>query len=109
MIKSLTNLGLSQTDANVYIYLATRGPQRAKNIRDALKLEQQILNKSLENLQGKGVVNFTLKQSATFFALPFDKALDLLVKAHLKKTELIEQKKNDILSKWQEFVEDSVG
>ena len=109
MIKTLTSLGLSQTDANVYVYLATMGPQKAENISDALKLQEQLLHQSLENLQGKGIVNLPLEQSALFFALPFDKALELLVKAHLKEARVLEQNRGEILSKWQAMIRDSVG
>jgi sugar-specific transcriptional regulator TrmB len=107
VIKTLRSLGLSKTDANVYVYLATEGPQGAKNIGDALKLREQILHQSLENLQGKGVVSSKLEQSALFSALPFDKALELLVKAHLKEAQNIERDKTEILSKWKTLTEPS--
>jgi len=98
------NLGLSQIDAQVYVFLAKKGPQRAENIGDALKLQEQLLFQSLESLQRKGVVNSAIASSALFFALPFDKALELLVKAHLKETQNIEQNKDEILSRWKSMV-----
>ena len=104
VIKTLTSLGLSQTDADVYVYLATKGTQRAENIGDGLKLQEQLLFQSLESLQSKGIVNSALEHSALFFALPFDKALELLVKAHLKETQRIEQNKAEILSRWKSIV-----
>jgi sugar-specific transcriptional regulator TrmB len=109
VVKTLTSLGLSQTDANVYVYLATKGPQKAEKIGDALKLQEQLLNKSLENLKGKGIVNPRLEQSTVFFALPFDKALELLVKAHLKEAQVIEQEREAILSRWRAIVSESTG
>lgn len=104
VLKALMNLGLSQIDAEVYVYLANKGPQRAESIRDALKLQEQLLFQSLENLQSKGVVNSAIEPSASFSAIPFDKALDLLVKAHLKETQNIEQNKDEILSRWKSIV-----
>jgi sugar-specific transcriptional regulator TrmB len=109
VIKTLTSLGISQTDANVYVYLATNGPQKTENIGDALKLQEQLLHQSLENLQGKGIVNPRPEQSAVFFALPFDKALELLVKAHLKEAQVIEQEREAILSRWRAIVRESTG
>ena len=109
VIKTLTSLGLSHRDAEVYLYLAKEGPQKEENIGDALKLQEQLLYQSLENLQGKGVVNAKLEQSALFSALPFDKALKLLVKAHLKEAQVIEQNKDKLLSKWREMIRDSMS
>jgi sugar-specific transcriptional regulator TrmB len=104
VLKALVSLGLSRTDAHVYVYLATKGPQKAENITDALKLQERLLVQILENLQSKGVVNSTLEQSSLFFAIPFEKALELLMKAHLKETQNIEQNKGEIFSKWQAMI-----
>ena len=32
VLKALMSLGLSRTDAEVYVFLATKGPQKARNI-----------------------------------------------------------------------------
>ena len=53
VLKTLLNLGLSHMDAEVYMHLAVKGPQKAEEIGDALKLQEQLLNESLENLKGK--------------------------------------------------------
>lgn len=76
MLKALRNLGLSQTDAEVYIFLANEGPQKTEKIAEELKLQEQSLYQSLESLRNKGVVNSTHEYSAFFYALPFDKALE---------------------------------
>jgi len=107
VLKTLVNLGLSHTDAEVYIHLAIKGPQKVGNLADALKLLEKPLSQSLENLKSKGIVNSELEYSQLFFALPFDKALELLMKAHLTETRNIEQNKSEILSKWQAMTGDS--
>jgi len=104
VLKTLVTLGLSHTDAEVYIHLAIKGPQKAGNIADALKLEEELLSHSLKYLQNKGVVDSTLERSALFSALPFDKVLELLMKEHIKETQNIEQNKDEILSKWQKMI-----
>ena len=109
VLTALERLGLSQTDAQVYIHLAIKGPQDVGNIAEALKLEEKLLFQSLKNLQNKGVVDSTLEQSALFSALPFNKTLELLVNVHLKETQNIEQKKDEILSIWQKMVNGSTG
>ncbi len=109
VLKTLLNLGLSHNDAEVYMHLAIKGPQKTEEIGEALKLPEQLLNESLENLKGKGIVNPRLEESAVFSALPFEKALELLVRAHLKEAHVIEQERESILSRWRAIVRESTG
>jgi HTH-type transcriptional regulator, sugar sensing transcriptional regulator len=104
VIKSLIGLGLSQTDANVYIYLAVYGPLKAEKIGDALKLKERLLYQSLEKLKSKGLVSSFLKQSVLISALPFDKTLELLVEQQLRAADTIEQEKTAIISKGRTII-----
>lgn len=80
------------------------GPQRIENIGDALKLGRWLLHQSLVNLQMKGLVNSAASPSVLFFALPFEEALELLVKAQLRKAQTTEEHIDEILSKWRRIV-----
>jgi len=106
IVKTLVSLGLSQADSEVYIHLAINGPQKAEIIAETLKLQEEMLKNSLENLKKKGVVTHIPQQSPLFFAFPFEQVLDILMTAHLKETQDVEQSKNKILSKWQNMIED---
>ena len=104
IIKTLTTLGLTKRDAYVYVHLATNGPQRAENIAKELKLQEVQLHQTMQNLQSRGMVNCAWESTPLFTALPFDKALDLLIKAHLKETHSIEIEKERILTGWQSTI-----
>ena len=43
LFKTLVNLGIKQSDAEVYIFLSEMGPQKGKVIADALKLPKNQL------------------------------------------------------------------
>jgi HTH-type transcriptional regulator, sugar sensing transcriptional regulator len=94
-------LGLTKPDAQVYIFLGKKGAQKGKDIAKALKMSKQHLYLVLKNLQSIGIVNATLERPAKFSALPFEKALDLFVKAKMDEAQRIEGDKNEILSDWQ--------
>jgi hypothetical protein len=49
-------------------------------------------------------VNATHGRPAEFSAMPFDKALELLVRAHWKESQKIEQEKDEILSQWHSMI-----
>ena len=101
MLKTLANLGFDQIDAQVYVYLAKRGVQKASEIRKAAKLTKQQLYPSLKRLQSKGIVNSTIEHPARFSALPFEKVLDIFIKAKVEEIETLQQSKAEILSNWQ--------
>jgi sugar-specific transcriptional regulator TrmB len=101
VLKTLVSLGLTQWDAKVYILLAKRGPIKASDAAKALKISKQRLYPIIKNLQSKGIVNATLERPARFSAVPFEKVLDLFVKAKMEQARRIQRNKDEILSDWQ--------
>jgi sugar-specific transcriptional regulator TrmB len=104
VIKALINLGLTPEDADVYVHLARQSPQKARNIGEALKMQDQHLYRCLRSLKNKEIVDVTAEHPTEISAIPFEKALDLLIKAHLKESQNIEQEKEEILSQWRSIV-----
>jgi sugar-specific transcriptional regulator TrmB len=101
VLKTLESFGLSRMDAEVYVYLAKKGPQKGLDIADALKIRKQQLNFILKNLQSKGVVTASPEHPALFSAVAFEKALDLLVEANMEQAKAIKETKEELLSSWR--------
>jgi sugar-specific transcriptional regulator TrmB len=101
VLKKLVSLGLTRIDAKIYVYLAKRGAQKGRDIRKALRLTKQQLYPSLKKLQNKGIVSSTLEHPARFSAIPFERVLDLFIKAKVEETKRLQQSKEEILSKWE--------
>jgi len=103
VLNTLVSFGLTEIEAQIYIFLAKKGPQKGRDIHKALKITKQQLYPSLRNLQNKGIVSSTIEHPARFSALPFEKVLDLFIKAKVEETQRLQQSKDEILSKWQTF------
>ena len=101
MLKTLKKLGFEELDAQVYIFIGRKGPQKAKDIVKALKIPKQKLYSILKNLQSKGVVNATFEHPARFSVISFEKVLDIFVKSRLEEAQQIQRSKNEILSEWK--------
>jgi HTH-type transcriptional regulator, sugar sensing transcriptional regulator len=101
VLKALEGLGLEKLDSQVYIFLGKKGSQKGKEIAKALNMPKQHLYLVLKNLQSKGLVNSTLERPAKFSAMPFEKALDLFVKAKMEEAQRIQNGKAEILCDWQ--------
>jgi sugar-specific transcriptional regulator TrmB len=101
MQKTLVNLGFTKTDAQIYVYLTTEGPQKASNIAEALNMHRQQLYRSLKKLQNKGIVNASLKYPVQFSAVLFEKILDLLIKAKMEQQQVLQESKEELLSTWR--------
>jgi sugar-specific transcriptional regulator TrmB len=100
VLKTLTSFGLTEIDAEVYIFLAKKGAQKGLDIRNALKLTKEQLYSSLRDIKSKGIISSTLEHPARFSALPFEKVLDLFLKAKMEETQRLQQNKDEILSNW---------
>jgi sugar-specific transcriptional regulator TrmB len=101
VLKTLSDFGLTQLDSKVYIYLAKKGPKKGGEIVKALKVQKPQLYRSLKNLQGKAIVSATIERPARFSAVPFEKVLDLFIRAKLEEAQNIQTEKNKLLSSWQ--------
>ena len=104
VLKALVSVGLSETDARVYVYLALKGPDKAGSIVDNLKIRKQQLYPILKTLQDKGVVAASPERPALFSALAFEKALDLLLEANMEQAKAIEETKQELLSNWRDMI-----
>jgi sugar-specific transcriptional regulator TrmB len=101
VFRTLVSFGLTRTDIKVYISLAKKGPQKGKDLRNSLSMQKQQLYPSLKSLQSKGVVTATIERPAIFSALPFEKVLDLLIKADIEEVQRMIQNKEELLSSWR--------
>jgi sugar-specific transcriptional regulator TrmB len=101
VLRTLEGFGLKRVDAEVYIYLAKRDPQKGIDIADALKIRKQQLYPILKTLQDKGVVTASPEHPALFSAIAFEKALDLLVEAKMEQAKAIKETKEELLSSWR--------
>jgi sugar-specific transcriptional regulator TrmB len=101
MLKTLVSLGFTETDAQVYVYLATEGSQKARDIAEALQIYKRQLYRSLKNLQSKGIINASPEYPARFSAVLFEKVLDLLIKAKTEQEKALQESKEELLSTWR--------
>ncbi len=109
VLKTLESLGFTKSDAQVYIFLGKKGPQKAKDIAKALKMPKQTLYLVIKNLQSKGMITATLEHPSRFSAAQFEKVLDLFVKIKTEEVQRIEQGRKDLISDWQAITIAEVG
>jgi len=99
--KLLENIGFTQADARVYVYLAKVGPKSVKDIAIGLQMTERQISTVLKSLQGKGAVITTPEQPITFVALALEEVLDLFVKISVDQAEIISKSKEGLLISWQ--------
>lgn len=98
IIEALVGLGLSQTDAEVYVHLATKGPKTARNISDSLPINRRQIYRSLKSLQSKGIAMVNSEFPSEFSALPFERVVDLLLEVKKEQAKSLEASKAQLIS-----------
>ena len=98
VIKALVSLGLSRSEAEMYVYIANKGPQKALDIANALNCNKSTVYDNMKKLQKKGLVT---KEVSSFTALPFEETLELLIARERKKTNNFQETKKQILANWK--------
>jgi sugar-specific transcriptional regulator TrmB len=105
MLKALMNLGLTKTNARVYILLATKAPQKATAIAVQLGMPKQQVYRSLKTLRNRGMVNANSERPILFSAVSLEKALDLVIEAKKEEAQAVQQHKDEILSTLQTAIQ----
>jgi sugar-specific transcriptional regulator TrmB len=98
ILKALVSLGLSQTDAQIYIYLAKEGPAKARTIINGLTINERRVYRSLKCLQNKGITIANNGRPFEFTAVPFEMALDLLMEVKREAAKALQASKEGLIS-----------
>lgn len=107
LINVLSECGLKRSFAKVFVFLAREGPKEVY-LAKALRMRETELANCLENLEKQGMVKRIGEISPEqFFAVPFERALDLLIEANLKEATVAEKNKEAVLGYWDSMLKDS--
>jgi len=71
------------------------------DITRALRVHKQQVYRSLKNLESKGLVSATLDHPSRYSAEPFQKAIDLFIKAKMEEAKSLRHSKDSILKDWR--------
>jgi|SRR4030043_586491 len=104
VLKAVMSLGLSEVDAQVYVFLALNGPHKANEITKNLSLYKEQLYRSLKNLRDKDVVKATIDYPVVFSAIPFEKILDLLAEIKKEEAQALREVREELLSSWKGMI-----
>jgi sugar-specific transcriptional regulator TrmB len=104
MQKTLMSLGFTEIDTQVYLFLSTEGPKKARDIAEALNLYNPQLYHILKKLQNRGLVNTSHDFPAFFSAVLFEKVLGYLVKAKKEQHKTLQESKEELLSAWRSII-----
>ena len=109
MLKTLEILGVTQPDAQVYILLGKKGPQKAVDISRSLRIPRQTIYRAIKTLQSKGIVTATLEHPSRFSAVPFERVLDLFVRSKTEEVQRIEGEKKSLINDWKSIAISEAG
>ena len=107
ILRLLQDLGLSKDEAEVYIYLAKKGPQTIKTLEECLKKSKNDIKKILKGLEEKQLTTKKSKRSTFFMAIPFEKLLTNYTKIRFNQAKRIEQTRLSFLADWEDTIRES--
>ena len=95
--KVLMNSGLTEKEAEVYIFLAQHDVRKGADIARLLRKDKAQVFRILRRLQTKGFVEATLEFPKRFTVVPFENIIDSIVNAKQKEVDYIKEAKEDLL------------
>jgi sugar-specific transcriptional regulator TrmB len=101
--ETLRNFGLTEKEAEVYVFLGKQGPLKRVELSKLLKMNKGQVYRTLKRLQNKGLVESTLEHPIRFTAVPFENVIDSFIKSKREEVDLIEESKNELLADWKKI------
>ena len=105
VIEALVSLGLSHTEARIYVFLEKNGSRESIDIAQALKLHTKALTRDLRNLQDKQIVKASAQKTVEFSAVYFEKTIDLLIETKKEQALVWQEGKKELLKTWRSLIE----
>jgi sugar-specific transcriptional regulator TrmB len=105
VLKTLVNLGLSEVEAEVYLFLAQAGPVNGIDMAKTLKLHKHQVYLSLKSLQTRGMVRATHELTTQYAAVSLEKVLDQFMKEKKKQAKALQANREELLSNWHSMIE----
>lgn len=91
--KILKDVGLTEKETEVYIFLAKHSALKGNEIAKQTRTDNAEVYRILKSLQNKGIVEATLEAPTRFVTVPFDKVIDSFIKARRDEAAFVERKK----------------
>jgi sugar-specific transcriptional regulator TrmB len=99
--KILKDLGLTEKEVEVYVFLAKHGILKPLDVARQIKKDKAQVLRILKSLQSKGFAEATLEAPKRFTAVQLEKVLDAFVKARRDEAAQIENAKKTLLLYWK--------
>jgi sugar-specific transcriptional regulator TrmB len=99
--KILKDFGLTRKESDVYIFLSKYGILKCNDVAKGMKRYKAQIYRILKILENKGLVETTLETPARFIPIPFEKALDLGIKAKHDEAALMEKTRKEVAVYWK--------
>jgi sugar-specific transcriptional regulator TrmB len=104
ILKTLVELGFSLQEAEVYLLLR-RGPKKAADISNELKIYKRKVYRILKKLQETKIIEAKTTVPTYFQAISLDNFLDLLIENYWSEANFLEEEKAKILADWKSIIE----
>ncbi len=100
IVKQISRFDLSPTQAKIYVFLTKNNPKNLNEISKFLKLPKAKTYRHLNHLQNKGIIIANSKKPIKFEAIPFEKAVQILVDVKKSRINQLENEISYMISQW---------
>ena len=95
--KMLKDSGLTEKEAEIYVFLAKHEAMKGTEIARLTKTAKSQIFRLLKKLQAKSYVESTLEFPPRYMAVPFENVLSAIIRAKREEVAFIEKSKKDLL------------
>ena len=98
--EKLINYGFTEEEAEVYIFLSSMGPSPARVVSRRFNINRMRAYRTLQSLEGKGLVDRIVGRPMRFVAKPLQESLSRYIEGFREKIIELETREKEILDDW---------
>jgi sugar-specific transcriptional regulator TrmB len=99
--KILKDFGITETEAEIYLFLAKHGTLKGTEIAKQVKKDKAQIYHILKSLRTKGLVESTLEAPVRFTPVPFESVVESAIKTKREEATRIESTKQELFDYWK--------
>jgi sugar-specific transcriptional regulator TrmB len=99
--KILKDFGLTETEADIYLFLAKHEALTSTEIARQIKKDRAQVFRTLKSLQTKGLAESTIEVPARFTPVSFERVVESTIKVKKDEAAHIESTKEELLNFWK--------
>lgn len=108
VLRALKDFGLTEVDAQVYVFLSKQGPHKMSETALALNLPEKMIERSLKELEEISLLRASIDYPLEYVAIPFEELITFFIEVKREQAKNMQENREELLFSWKETIKKEI-